>query len=83
MEAKNEKHEDRLVRPIGEGHGEGHEEDEKEMKLVMLDGKLYEVHPKKGGKILLTPTKFSLRPEVEGVRVPRINNGFGKKSNAK
>lgn len=53
------------------------------MKLVMLDGKLYEVHPKKGGKILLTPTKFSLRPEVEGVRVPRINNGFGKKSNAK
>ena len=39
------------------------------MKLVMLDGKLYEVHPKKGGKILLTPTKFSLRPEVEGVMV--------------
>jgi len=39
------------------------------MKLVMLDGKLYEVHPKKGGKILLTPTKFSLRTEVEGVMV--------------
>jgi hypothetical protein len=35
----------------------------------MLDGKLYEVHPKKGGKILLTPTKFSLRTEVEGVMV--------------